>query len=209
MIITIFGATGMVGKRLVKQVIYNGDRAKAFGRNVFVADLPENENLELIKGALFDEEDVYSALKGSDAVVSVLGGATDGSDHTRSYGIKVIAGEMKNAGIKRIIALGGIGILPVSEDQLMMDQKTFPAEFLPVSKEHLKAYEVLKNSDLEWTMVCPPMIRDADETGIFSTRADALPTPNRFSINSGDLALFILKELTDNKFLNQRVGISN
>lgn len=209
MIITVFGATGMVGRHVVKQGLYNDDTMKAFGRNVFTTDFPENPKLELIKGALFDEEDVYEALKGSEAVVSVLGGATDGSDQTRSFGMKVIVDQMNRAGIKRIVALAGIGILPAGVDEMMMDQKTFPKEFLPVSKEHLKAYEVLKNSDLDWTIVCPPMIREAAETGSFNTKADALPTPNRYSINSGDLALFMLKELKTNKYLKQRVGISN
>lgn len=210
MIITCFGATGMVGKRVVKQAILDGNHIKAFGRNVFTAGFPEADNIELIKGALFDEEEVFSALKGSDAVVSVLGGAADGSDHTRSYGMKIIAHEMQRAGIKRIITVAGVGILPVGNgEELMMDQKTFPAEFRPTSLEHLKAYETLKNSGLEWTVVCPPMIRDADETGLFHTTAEALPTPNRFSINSGDLALFLLKELSVNRYVHQRVGISN
>ena len=209
MVITVFGATGMVGKQIVKQALYNGDKVNAFGRNVFTADFSENENLALIKGALFDEEDVYSALKDSDAVISVLGGATDGSDLTRSYGMKVISSQMERVGIERIVALAGIGILPVDEETMLMDQKTFPQEFLPLSREHFKAFEVLNHSNLDWTLVCPPMINDAPPSGIFNTMANALPTPNRFSIYSGDLALFMLKELKDRKYRKQRVGISN
>lgn len=51
MTITIFGATGMVGKQLVQQALFKGNTVKAFGRNVF-AELPmEEDNLQLIKGA--------------------------------------------------------------------------------------------------------------------------------------------------------------
>ena len=35
MTITIFGATGMVGKQLVQQALFKGYTVKAFGRNVF------------------------------------------------------------------------------------------------------------------------------------------------------------------------------
>ena len=48
MTITIFGATGMVGKQLVQQALFKGHTVKAFGRNVF-AELPmEEDNLQLI-----------------------------------------------------------------------------------------------------------------------------------------------------------------
>ena len=45
MIITIFGATGTVGKELVKQALFNGHQVRAFGRNVFTAGFPEDKNL--------------------------------------------------------------------------------------------------------------------------------------------------------------------
>ncbi len=53
--ITIFGATGLVGKQLVQQALFKGYKVKAFGRNVFTEDFPKDDNLELIHGALFDE----------------------------------------------------------------------------------------------------------------------------------------------------------
>ena len=69
----IFGATGMVGKQLVQQALFNGHHVKAFGRNVYTADfLPvdstvKKENLQLVQGALFDEGQVYDAINGCDA----------------------------------------------------------------------------------------------------------------------------------------------
>ncbi len=56
--IVIFGATGMVGRQLVKQALFKGHRVKAFGRNVFTEELPKDDLLELVQGALFDEEQV-------------------------------------------------------------------------------------------------------------------------------------------------------
>ena len=96
--VTIFGATGMVGKQLVQQALFKGHSVKAFDRNVFTALDMDTENLELIKGALFDEADVYHAVKDSDAVLSALGGGFDGTDKTRTLGIKNIIAQMKNEG---------------------------------------------------------------------------------------------------------------
>ena len=211
MIITIFGSTGKVGKHLVKQALHDGHTVRAFGRNVNTANFPEDENLKLITGALFDETQVYTAISGSDAVLSVLGGAIDGTDNTRSLGIKNIVAQMQKAGVKRIIGLGGMGVLNVSAESIgiLMDEASYPKEYLPVGNEHLKAYEALKNSSLDWTFVCSPDILEAEATGTIHTAANVAPTPNNYKINDGDLALFMLDELKRNEFVKQKVGISN
>lgn len=207
--LVIFGATGMVGKQLVKQALFNGDHVIAFGRNVFIENLPKDDNLELVQGALFDEGRLLHAIQGCDAVLSALGGSIDGSDKTRSLGMKKIIQQMDKAGVKRIIGIGALGILNANENTLILDEKGYPPQFIPVGKEHQKAYEYLKASDLEWTFVCPPVIKEGDPTGIFITNADYPPQPNKFSIRSGDLALFMLKELKTKEYVGHRVGISN
>ncbi|MEP7144498.1 MAG: SDR family oxidoreductase [Ferruginibacter sp.] len=205
----IFGATGMVGKQLVKQALYNGHKVKAFGRNVFTEDLPKDDLLELVQGALFDEGQVYQAIKGCDAVLSSIGGDAAGMDVTRSLGMKNIVGRMQKSGVQRIVAIGGIGILDAEDGTLVMDEPEFPANYIPVSKEHFKAYEYLKASDLDWTIVCPPDIIDAEVTGHIITAADHLPAPDSHQVTAGDLALFMLNELEKKDFVHHRVGISN
>ncbi|MES2431259.1 MAG: SDR family oxidoreductase [Bacteroidota bacterium] len=207
--VIVFGATGQVGKQLVKQALYKGFKVKAYGRNVFTADLPKDDNLELVQGALFDEKQVYNAIKGCDAVLSALGGSPDGNDVTRSLGMKNIVAQMQKANVKRIIAVGGMGVLNAPDDTLLIDNPDYPKEFLPVGREHLKAYQILKASSLDWTfMGCPDLI-DADATGSFTVKAEYPPEPNNYKINVGDLALFMLKEVKANEFIHYKVGISN
>lgn len=118
---------------------------------------------------------------------------------------------MNKTNVKRILAVGGMGTLDADEegDDLLMSRPGYPSQFLAVGKEHYKAYEFLKTSLLQWTLVCAPDIVDADATGIYYTAKDHLPVPNNFKINSGDLAMFMLNELEKNNFLMTRVGISN
>ncbi|MGB4885485.1 MAG: NAD(P)H-binding protein, partial [Ferruginibacter sp.] len=129
MIITIFGATGKVGKQIVKTCLNVGHTVRAYGRNVFTAAFMENKSLELLPGTLFDEEAVYNAILGSDAVLSAIGGAMDGTDKSRSLGMKNIVQQMKRAGVDRIISVGGLGILDdltKVNGELMMDSDNFP-----------------------------------------------------------------------------------
>ena len=207
MIVTIFGASGMVGKQLVKLALFKGYQVKAFGRNIFTAGFSEDKNLQLVSGTLFDEEQVYDAVMGSDAILSALGGGTDGTDKTRSLGMKNIVQQMTKASVSRIIAVGGMGSLLAPDGDLIMNGETYPAKFLPVSREHYQAYELLKASTLDWTFVCPPDIIDANATGHYITAAEHPPSTPNNRINAGDLALFMLDELQKNEYNKLRVGI--
>ncbi|MBS1580031.1 MAG: NAD(P)H-binding protein [Bacteroidetes bacterium] len=210
--LSVFGATGMVGKHVVHQALAKGYTVNAFGRNVeiFFNEEEENHNLHAIKGYVFDETEVYNTIAGSDAVISVLGGSFDGKDKTRSLGIKNIIKQMEKAHVNRIIALGGMGILNApGKDTLLLHSHAYPAEFLPVGLEHEEAYNYLKQSNLNWTFVCSPDIIDAHATGSFVTNKDFEPTPNNYKINAGDLAFFMLNELQKNEYVKHRVGISN
>lgn len=211
MILTVFGATGQVGKRIVSYALAKGHTVRAFGRNInelIDADL-QNERLEAIKGSVFDEEEVYEAVNGANAVLSALGGAFDGTDKTRSLGIKTICKQMKKAEVKRIVALGGLGVLNAPDDTYLIDQPDYPIEYVPVGREHLKAFENLEQSDLDWTFVCSPDIRNMDATDNYITSETYPPSPNKYFIAAGDIAHFMVDEAQAIKHSGQRVGMSS
>jgi uncharacterized protein len=209
MIITIFGATGMVGKQLVTHCFAKGYTVRAFGRNVedwIDADL-RREDFEAIRGYVFDADDVRNALKGSHAVLSALGGAFDGSDLARSLGIKNITTQMQALGLRRLVALGGFGVLPNGAGGYLLDADDYPQNYRPVGLEHKAAYELLKASALDWTFVCSPNIAQADADGRFEVVAEG--PAQSMTISAGNLAIFMVEELEDRGFVHQRVGIGN
>ncbi len=211
MIITVFGATGQVGKHIVSQALAKNFIVKAFGRNIEALPYKDTltSSLVTMKGYIFDEQEVYNAIKKSDAVISALGGSFDGSDKARSLGIKNIITQMEKAGVKRIIAVGGLGVLNANDTTMIMDTPNYPVMYLPVGLEHKKAFEYLNQSSLNWTFVCAPDIVDEDANEKYITAANYPPTPNYYKVFAGNLASFILKEVTENNYLKTRVGISN
>ncbi|HEX6914447.1 MAG TPA: SDR family oxidoreductase [Chitinophagaceae bacterium] len=211
MVITVFGATGQVGIRIVRLALGRGYTVKAFGRHIeeMIDEDLRNENFQAIKGYVFDEEQVYNAVSGSDVVLSALGGSVDGTDKTRSLGLKNIVTQMEKAGVKRIVAVGGMGVLNADENTYIIDTPGYPELYMPVGREHLKAFFVLQASDTDWTFVCPPDIKNEEATGLYYTNANYPPEKNNYRITAGDLALFMLNEAMENKYLKQRVGISN
>ena len=105
--------------------------------------------------------------------------------------------------------MGGMGVLNADENSLLVDKDDYPPEYKAVGLEHKKAYELLNESGLDWTFVCPPNIINEGPTGSYITAADYPPSPNKYRINAGDLAMFMQNELEKNEYVKQRVGISN
>ena len=198
MTITVFGASGQVGKHVVLQALAMGYTVRAFGRTVeSLIDKDANtEKLIAIKGYVFNETDVFTAIDGANAVISVLGGAFDGKDQTRSLGIQNIIRQMQKAGVKRIVALGGIGILNDTENEgLLINQPDYPEQYKPVGLEHLSAFRSLENSGLEWTFICSPDILDQPGNRQYISSATYMPKPNHYQIAAGDLADCMLQSV--------------
>jgi putative NADH-flavin reductase len=211
MIITVFGATDKVGKRIVQMALASGNKVRAFGRNMegLIDEDIRNENFTAIKGYVFSNGDVFDAINGCDVVLSALGGASDGTDKTRSLGMKNMITQMQKTGVERIIAVGGSGVLADDDFGYILNNPKYPELYRPVAMEQLKAYEHLKMSDLSWTYVCCPDIKDKDVTGKYVTNADYPPYPNLFTITAGNVASFMFDELKRNRYVKKRVGISD
>lgn len=210
MTVTIFGATGQVGRQLVTHALAKGWKVKAFGRQIegLLDQDMRNPNLSAVKGYVFDAGDVKKAIQGSDAVLSALGGAMDGSDQTRSLGMKNIVAQMEKYGPKRIVALGGLGVLDNPEGTgPLFEGEDYPKQYVPVAREHFAAYNFLKASMLEWTFICSPDILDAEADGKFETVEEAPAA--EWKINAGNLALCMIQAAASGKFIHHRVGISN
>lgn len=207
--ITVFGASGMVGKYVVKYALALGHHVTAFGRhveNLIDADI-QNDKLVAYKGSVFNRDEIKEAIKNTDVVISVLGGAVSENDKTRSLGIKNIVAEMEKAGIMRIVSLGGLGVLDDENGDYLLNSKYYPPEYFAVGQEHLKAYEFLKQSVLKWTFVCPPQIRDKDATGEYTISENMPPKSEIQQVNAGDIAIFMVNESLSNEHVYKRVGI--
>lgn len=207
--VTIFGATGIIGKQLVLDGLALNHTVVAYGRNVFELDDTANKNLLLKQGTMFDDKAIRNALMNTDAVICALEGGTDGEDFTRSLGTKHITAQMKEAGVYRIIYLGGTGVMDGPDEEICMFEEEYPEELLPLSAEHLKALQTLEVSELDWTYIATEKIIPGEPDGLYIIQPDSMPETENPDVSVGNLSLFCYNELTDKNFLQKRVGISN
>jgi putative NADH-flavin reductase len=207
--LTVFGANSITGRHLVEQALTKNWSVTAFDRDIrfFIDKDLRTEKLHAMKGYVFDARNVSEALEHADAVVSLLGGGTDGIDHSRSLGSKNIIQQMQSVGVKRIVALGGYGVLDAG-GRYVLDTPDYPASLHALAEEQLLMLRFLEVSTLDWTLICPADILDEDGTRNYVTTAHRLPASNTHEIAAGDLADFILQELSTAAHLKQCVAIT-
>ena len=203
--LVIFGSTGRTGKHLLKFGLEKGFEVTAFVRNPSVVTI-HHPRLTVFQGDVTNESEVDKVMMGKDAVISAIG--TDlGQTNLRQVAIRNLVLAMQKHNVKRIIAIGGMGILQSSPELKIFETKGFPEEYIPVSKDHNAAFEVLENSGTDYTFVCAPMIIEGPRTDKFILEPD-YPPKGKPEISTGDLAWFMINELTNNRYLGKRVGIS-
>lgn len=159
--ITVFGATGRVGSRVVDQAIERGITVKAASHEE--TSTPRDGVTYLTTDVL--EDDLTEALEGSDAVISCLGVGNDPAtllDPPPLYtdGTTNIAFAMKKAGIDRLAVISATFVETLDRGPLHF-RATLPALGL-VFKQMAEMEDRLSGQEkLRWTAVRPGWIMDA------------------------------------------------
>jgi putative NADH-flavin reductase len=157
--ITVFGASGKVGRQVVALALEHGHEVNAFvhSSNPF----GENPKIKIFKGNVKKLESVKPALKGSEVVISTLGSWGTQSKNVVSSGMKTIIPAMEQEGITRIITLTGAGALWSNDKPGLLARaghdliKLAGSKVLEDGEKHLR---LLEASDLIWTCVRSPVM---------------------------------------------------
>ncbi|NLY79092.1 MAG: SDR family oxidoreductase [Lysinibacillus sp.] len=203
--ILILGGTGRVGSHIVNFALEDNHSVTMLVRT------PDNiqinhENLNIIEGNVLNKEDVARAMQGNELVISALN--TDGA-YTLSESMPLIIEVMKEKGIKRIITIGTAGILQsrVTPELLRYQSSESKRKSTRAAEDHHKTYDLLKESSLDWTIVCPTYLPDGERLGTYRVERDFLPEDGA-KISVPDTAEFAYRQIENHEYINVRVGIA-
>ena len=210
--VTVFGASGKIGRLTVDRLLDGGHQVVAYVRDP--AGIPwSHTGLTVVVGDLSDRAAIRRAVAGSAAVISALGpsfrrGAT-GSPVTD--GTRAIVAAMDDEGVRRYVGLAA----PSIPDR--RDGRTMPAKLRPLVAKvlHPNAFRELRGmtaavtgSDLDWTIV--RISRPVDRPGTGTLRVGFLGRDKIFStMTRTDIAAFLIAQLTDDNFIHAAPAISN
>ena len=204
--IAIIGANGKSGVNLVNEALKQDYDVTAIVRNKEY----KNGGVKVVYKDIF--ELTKADLAGFDAVISAFAAWTP-----ETFALhKKVAAHLVNlleGTSTRLIVVGGAGTLFVDDKgTMLMDTPDFPAAYMGVAKATAESYFELKGStNVLWTYVSPAGDYDANgaRTGKYVLGVDdlILNSKNESYISYADLALAIIDELKNKKFMQKRFTV--
>ncbi len=148
--IAVTGATGFVGSQVVRELLSRGHSVRGLVRSREKAKqvLPASDQLRLVQADITDPTGLAGLTAGVTACINTLGIIREAAGQTfRKIHVdatRLLVNACREAGVKRFVQVSAIG---VSDEGKAAYQKT-----------KYEGEQIVKKSDLEWTILRPSLI---------------------------------------------------
>ncbi len=207
--VLVIGAAGKTGRLVVDRALAAGHSVKALVHDTEpLAKEPLSDGVHIVQGDVHDATTVQAAMAGCDAVLDALGGKTPFlKTDMESSAARVVLAAMRETGAKRLVAISVLGAGESGAQAPFWYEHIFLPTFLHGALPDKNAMEAeVKASGVEWVLVRPPMLTDDDATGVVKVIAG---NETAHKITRGDLAQFMVDQLTGSSYVGQAVVIAN
>ncbi len=206
----IVGATGGTGRVLVEQALERGHVVTALVRTPSRLRVT-HPRLTVVTGDVLQPASLDTAVRAQDAVLSALG-------HKRwlyptrilSAGTQNVIEAMRRHGVRRLIVETALGI---GETWWQMGLyytlfvRLFILPFYFFDKSRQEA--LVRRSGLDWTLVRPGALNNGPRRGVIRQGPRVGHWLWTVGISRGDVAAFMLDQVTDPRYVGAAVGIAD
>ena len=206
--VVLFGASGMIGSRILQELVSRGHKVTAVVRN------PEKvtaaTGVTVLKGDVADVASVAASAKGAETAISAYAPPHTAVETVLTATRSLLAG-LNAAGVKRLSVVGGAGSLEVTPGVQLVDTPNFPEEWKGIALAHRDVLPILKASDLEWSYLSPAaFIQPGERTGKFRLGGKQLVTDEKGEsrISAEDFAVALVDELESPKHVRQQFTLA-
>jgi uncharacterized protein YbjT (DUF2867 family) len=224
--LTIFAASGGVGRQLLQQAVAAGHDVTAVVRNAAkLAGDPAGEKVRVVTADLAapDPAVLESAVRGADAVLSGLGPHSNADAGIAAPGTAAIVAAMQATHVRRIVVVSAAPVSTVPSPGRPNPPKHDPGDgffmrhlfshvagimFGKIYADLAQMEDILADSGLDWTVVRPPQLTDKPFTGRYRT-AYGRNIRGGWSVPRADVAHLMLRVLEQPETVKQTIGIAS
>lgn len=207
--VVLFGASGSIGRHVRAQARDAGHDLVLFSRDPDgLKPLAENERV--VVGDIANLDEVSAAVADVEAVVSALGPTSRGSDQVRLFQAfaRTLVGAMQATGARRLVSVSGAACTMPGEKRSLSQRAAsgLVRVFVPhVVEAKQRELDVIAASHLDWVAPRPPRVVDGRATGAYRVG----PSLGSNRVTAGNLAEFMVRQLTDDEYLRQAPYVSD
>lgn len=206
--LTIFGATGGIGRALLAQAVDAGHTVTVLVRSP--AQLTATP-ARIVTGDAAAPSSVADAIGGeTEAVLSALG-PRELHDPVMATATRAIVEAMQAKGLRRFVGISASGLHVDSHEFVLLRfaKRAIIQRVLADQYANLRAMEdIVMESPLDWTLVCPPYLKDDPATGQYRM-AIGHNLNFGFSMRRADVAKCMLDVVNQPATVGQRVFPAN
>ncbi|MGZ9707419.1 NAD(P)-dependent oxidoreductase [Pseudomonas sp. GNP013] len=199
--IAIIGATGRAGSQLLEEALRRGHSVVAIARNT--EKLAAQPGVTVKRVDALDAQALQQAISGSDLVISAA--------HFATLPASAVIGPVKQAGVHRLLVVGGAGSLLLPDGGRVIDSAGFPEEYRAEASAGAEFLEALRQEkELDWTFLSPSAeFVESARTGTFRLGQDELlvSAEGRSWISFADYAIALIDEAETPRHSRQRFTV--
>ena len=199
--VAVIGIGGRIGTRLAAELLSRGHTITGIERTPGKAT--PQRGVTIKQGDARQSATLAALIEGHDAVLSASRFET--SDAT------ALIAAVKNAGVPRLLLVGGAGSLEVAAGGALADQPDFPEPYKPEAEAGRRFLDTLrKERDLNWTFLSlSAEFAPGKRTGEFRVGGDQLliDSKGKSWISMEDFAIALVDELENPKHSRQRFTV--
>jgi uncharacterized protein len=214
--VVLVGGSGATGAHVLRELVSRGHQVTAVVRRPDAIDPAAYPAVTRIPADAYDQGSLEKAFAGADAVVSAFnpGWAEPGLYDKFLTGSRHIQAAAKNAGVARLLVVGGAGSLLGADGRQVIESMDVPEPYAGGVRAARDYHaELLGESAIDWVFLSPPLgygpLGPAERRGTYRTGADTpvADEAGHSAISGPDLALALVDELEVPRHHQQRFTV--
>jgi putative NADH-flavin reductase len=205
--VVLYGASGMIGSRILAELVSREHQVTAVVRNPGKVTAP---GVTVVKGDVTDAASVAATAKGAEVAISAYAPPPTEVAALLPAVRSLLAG-LETAGVERLLVVGGAGSLEVAPGVQLVDAPNFPDEWKGIALAHRDLLPVLQASNLDWSCLSPAaLIQPGIRTGKFRLGGKQLLTDAKGEsrISAEDYAVALVDELEKPMHVRQQFTLA-
>jgi len=210
--IAVVGATGWIGGTVVREALARDHDVTAVVRDPSRLEL-EHDRLSVARGDVEDPAGLADALAGHDAVVVSVSGRKEGKHSLVPAAAGTVLAALPQAGVKRLVWVGGAGSLEGAAGVRLVDTPEFPDAYKPEALAQAEALAVFRaaDGDVDWTYLSPAAVLvPGERRGTYRTGGDQVVADEngQSTISADDYAAALMDEVEHPAHVRQRFTVA-